>query len=100
MNAASTSHKVPAVGPRDPVVWLTLLALHDSDRGAIEPETGDVWVGNTAAKVKYRIDPAHLDELISLGWIDDGKGFDELAVTEKGRYWLAKFVKLNGGREL
>jgi len=93
----AAAHKVPALGPRDPVVWLTLLALHDSDRGAIEPETGDVYVGNTLLKVKYRVDPAHLDELIALGWVDDGKGFDELAVTDRGRYWLARFVRLNGG---
>ena len=91
------AHRVPDTGPRDPVVWLTLLALHESDRGAIDPETGDVWVGNTAEKVKYKVQPAHLDELIACGWVDDTRGHDELFVTTRGRYWLAKFVKLNGG---
>lgn len=93
----ASDHKVPAAGPRDPVVWLTLLALHDSDRGAIDPETGDVYVGNTLLKVRYKVKPAHLDELIACGWVDDTRGHDELCVTDKGRYWLARFVRLNGG---
>lgn len=94
----TTALKVPKSGPADPRVYLVLLSLVDCDRAAIDAETGEVWVGNTADRVRWTIDPAHLDTLIELKWVDDGRAHDELHVTPQGHYWLSRFLKLNGGR--
>jgi hypothetical protein len=94
---AAPAFKLPPAGPRDQRVWLTLLALRECDVGGIEPDSGRVFVGDSAGRVKYEVDPADLDELAALGWVDDGRAVDELHLTDKGVYWLARFVRLNGG---
>jgi hypothetical protein len=97
MTTAANPPKVPAAGPRDPRLYLTALALLDADAGSIDPDTGRLWVGNRRRKVRYEVDPAVLDRLIELGWVDDTRAHDELHLTEAGRYWLARFLKANGG---
>lgn len=93
----TTPFVLPAAGPRDAEVWLTLVALCRADRGAIDPDTGEVWCGDTAERVRWRLDPDKLDPLIALGWVDDSRAADEIVVTEKGRYWARRFIRLNGG---
>lgn len=88
-------YRVPPHGPTDPAVYLHLLAVHDSDRGVIGPD-GDVWACNTMTKTRVELDLTHVDDLLRLGWLES-PDHETLTITEQGRYWLAKFLKRNGG---
>lgn len=91
------THKLPPAGPRTESTWLTLLGLATCPAGSIDPDTGDVWVYDPAERIKFRVDPADIDVLVSLGWVDDSRGHDRLDVTPAGVYWCRRFIKLNGG---
>ncbi len=93
----ATAFKLPPTGPRDVNVWLALFGLATHSHGAIDPETGAVFVVDPERMLKYPLDLACVDELVRLGWVSDAAGHDELKVTEKGVYWSGRFIRLNGG---
>lgn len=90
--------KLPAGGPTDPAVYLTLLALMDCPEGCLDPDDSEaLWACDPLKRERFRLDLGVIDELTRRGWLDDSQGFDVLAVTERGKWWLGKFLKGNGG---
>jgi hypothetical protein len=119
MTGTASPTRLPPTGPRDPAVWWHLVLMDGAGReyraaqaaaeargddpaavpfsgGVIERETGAVWVVSAATQTKVLLDLAAIDELVRLGWLDDAT-HDELNVTERGRYWLERYTRLNGG---
>lgn len=89
----------PASGPADVRAYVTLAEIDRADSGALTPD-GRVAVVVTAEQRVTEIDLHILDQLETLKWVEypDEKS---IRVSEKGRYWLAKFYKANrfrGGR--
>jgi hypothetical protein len=97
MTGTASPTRLPPTGPRDPAVWLTLLALYDADLAAIDDSDDTLWVVNTKTVAPLPIDLAHLDQLETLGWVDLSGGHNELTVTDSGKYWCRRFIKANGG---
>jgi hypothetical protein len=91
--------KVPPKGPTDAAVYVALLTVLDCDQGTFGDDDPDtLWACDTARRERYPVPLVLVDELVTLGWLDDGQGYDVLAVTERGKWWLGKFLKANGGQ--
>lgn len=92
-------HRVPKDGPPDANVYLMLLALHDCSEGGLDDDDPEIlWACDPVRGERYEISLAVVDDLIRRGWLDDTQGYDTLSVTDKGKHWLRKFLKLNRGR--
>jgi hypothetical protein len=112
--------RLPPAGPRDPAVWWHLVLMDGAGReyraaqasaeaqgddpaavpfsgGVIERATGLVWLVSSGTRTMVLLDLSVIDELVRLGWLDDA-AHDELTLTERGRYWLERYTRLNGGR--
>lgn len=83
----------PPGGPDDVRVYVSLAEIDRADRGAVTPD-GRVVVVCTAEERVTELNLNVLDQLESLGWVEYP---DERSVrlTDRGRYWLAKFGKAN-----
>jgi hypothetical protein len=82
-----------------PRTMFSLAALDNADGGRFTPE-GRVWV--VVRGQLWEVLGAELDALAGLGWLDllpdAGDGTAAVRVTEKGRYWLTRWVNRNRGR--
>jgi hypothetical protein len=74
-------------------VMVDLLLLDNSTSGGF---THDGRLAVRTAKGPAVIDPASLDVLSERGWLEY-VGTDSVKVTERGRYWLTRWVKAHRG---
>ena len=89
----------------DDRLHLTLAALAVAARGRYTPDgrqyaTVEI---DERQRVEWQILPAELDRMEAWGWIEllppaEGTGDAPVRVTEKGDYWLTKWLKRNRRR--
>lgn len=90
-------YKTPPNGPADQSLYLALASIVDSERGRIDPDAGVVWLSFEGGARAVRLRLESLDELESLGWVDLASEHNAVRVTDRGRYWLKRFGRLNTG---
>lgn len=91
----TTALRCPASGPQDVRVYLTLAEFERAAGGALTND-GRVFLLDERGGPLSEIDLAVLDTLENQGWVElaDGQTM-RMTVTQKGRFWLAKFLKAN-----
>jgi hypothetical protein len=92
----AVAYRTPPNAPADERLYLTALVLVECDQGVIERDSGQLWAIDSRRKVRYAVALEVIDELERLGWVSLADGHDAVSVTDKGRYWLRRFARLNG----
>lgn len=86
--------KCPASGPQSLLLYATMDALNTASGGLIGSD-GRVAVTNPESNRVTLLDLTVIDQLRDLKWIEEPDAVS-LRLTEKGRWWLAKFYRQNG----
>lgn len=89
----TTALRCPASGPQDVRVYLTLAEFERATGGALTPD-GRVVLVNANDRRITEVDLDVLDQLEKQGWVES-VDTTTIRMTDKGRWWLAKFVKAN-----
>lgn len=80
-------------GPQDVRVYLTLAEFSQATGGALTPD-GRVLLLNAGRERMTEVDLDILDVLEAEGWVE-ATDTKTMRVTDRGRYWLAKWLKAN-----